>query len=109
MLLAEVGALDAHGTNQHTGGPDKIRSSQFGTNPTYLLRRLKRDRPDLAEKVVKGEMSAHAAALAAGFRRKPTPLEQVQRAWERATEAECEEIGTWVAEQISALRRGGVA
>jgi hypothetical protein len=37
----------------------------------YALQRLKRDRPDIAEKVIKGEMSPHAAAVQAGFR-KPT-------------------------------------
>jgi hypothetical protein len=41
-----------------------------GTDPTYTLKRLKRDRPDLAEKVVRGELSAHAAAIGAGFRKK---------------------------------------
>jgi hypothetical protein len=32
------------------------------------LKRLKRDRPDLADKVAAGEMSANAAAIEAGFR-----------------------------------------
>jgi hypothetical protein len=38
----------------------------------YDLARLKRDRPDLAEKVIAGELSANAAAIEAGFRKKPT-------------------------------------
>lgn len=41
-----------------------------GTSASYLTRRLKRDRPDLAEKVIKGELSANAAAIQAGFREK---------------------------------------
>ncbi len=41
-----------------------------GTSAAYILARLKRDRPDLAEKVVSGEMSANAAAIEAGFRKK---------------------------------------
>jgi hypothetical protein len=44
-----------------------VDSRPHGNNETYLLRRLKRDRPDLAAKVVAGEMSAHAAGKAAGF------------------------------------------
>jgi hypothetical protein len=32
-----------------------------GTSETYTLRRLKRDRPDLAEEVLNGELSANAA------------------------------------------------
>jgi len=35
--------------------------SRFGTSKTYLLRRPKRDRPDLAARVVNREMSTHAA------------------------------------------------
>ncbi len=45
-------------------------TTQGGTDPTYVLRRLKRDHKDLAEKVVSGEMSANAAAIEAGFRKK---------------------------------------
>ncbi|MDP9477192.1 MAG: hypothetical protein M3R38_16195 [Actinomycetota bacterium] len=37
---------------------------------SYTLRRLKRDHQDLAEKVVSGEISANAAAIEAGFRKK---------------------------------------
>jgi hypothetical protein len=35
-----------------------------------MLRRLKRDRPDLAAKVVAGELTAHAAAVEAGIRQR---------------------------------------
>lgn len=41
-----------------------------GTSVAASLRRLQRDRPDLAAKVLDGEMSAHAAAQEAGFRLK---------------------------------------
>jgi hypothetical protein len=34
-----------------------------GNSPTYALRRLKRDRPDLAALVVSGELSANATAI----------------------------------------------
>ena len=34
-----------------------------GTSATYTLRRLTRDRPELAERVIKGELSANAAAI----------------------------------------------
>jgi hypothetical protein len=48
-----------------------------GTDKDYTIRRLKRDRPDLAEKVINGELSANAAAIEAGFRTKTVtmPLE----------------------------------
>jgi len=43
-------------------------SAQGGNSRDYTLARLKRDRPDLAEKVIAGQMSANAAAIEAGFR-----------------------------------------
>jgi hypothetical protein len=54
--------------------PDNIRLNnqnvklEYGTNDNYTVRRLKRDRPDLAEMVLDGELSANAAAIEAGFR-----------------------------------------
>ena len=41
-----------------------------GTSVSYALRRLKRERPDLYERVKAREMSAHAASVEAGFREK---------------------------------------
>jgi hypothetical protein len=48
-----------------------------GTDKDYTVRRLERDRPDLAKKVINGELSANAAAIEAGFRTKTVtmPLE----------------------------------
>jgi len=33
---------------------------------SYFIRRLKREHPELAERVIRGELSARAAAIAAG-------------------------------------------
>jgi len=41
---------------------------------SYALRRLKRDHPDLAKKVLDGQMSANAAAIEAGFRDKTATI-----------------------------------
>jgi hypothetical protein len=47
---------------------DNINSfPKGGTSEAYLLRRLKRDHPELAAKVVAGEWSAHRAAVEAGI------------------------------------------
>jgi hypothetical protein len=40
-----------------------------GTSKDATLRRLRKDRPDLHQQVIAGELSANAAALEAGFRR----------------------------------------
>ncbi len=56
---------------------DNINLKEGGTSESYAIRRLKRDHSELAEKVVSGEMSANAAAIQAGFRKKTLsiPLE----------------------------------
>jgi hypothetical protein len=60
-------------------GDNITPKSERGTSATYTLKRLKRDRPDLLERVVAGELSANAAAIAAGFRHKPTPYETITK------------------------------
>ena len=61
---------------------------KHGTSRGYTLARLKRERPDLYERVVGKELSAHAAALEAGFRKNPTPFQIVMRLLPRLTEEE---------------------
>ena len=56
-----------------------------GNSKSYTVSRLKRDRPDLFGKVVAGELSANKAAIEAGFRRKPTTIEQIKTLWSKAT------------------------
>ena len=57
--------------------------SSQGNSKAYTVSRLKRDRPDLFEKVVAGELSANKAAIEAGFRRKPTTIEQIKTLWQQ--------------------------
>ena len=52
------------------------------------MKRLKRDHPELAERVVNGELSANAAAIQAGFRKRPTGFDELVRAWKRASTEE---------------------
>ena len=65
------------------GGPSTV-----GRGVTYTLRRLKRDRPDLLERVVSGELSANAAAVEAGFRKRPSAFDRLTAAWAQATAKE---------------------
>jgi len=69
---------------------DNVNSKDGGNSESYALRRLKRDHPELAERVIGGEMSANAAAVEAGFRDKTATIpihkggeEQHERAAER--------------------------
>lgn len=54
-----------------------------GTSASYTLARLARDRPDLLKRVQANELSANAAAIEAGWRKKPTPFERCKRLIER--------------------------
>lgn len=68
-----------------------------GTSRAYTLSRLKREFPDLFQQVVAGELSANAAAIKAGFRRKTTPLHNLRAAWKKATQAERDQFLSEVA------------
>src|SRR5690242_10037898 len=64
------------GANQYTPEEDrKSRDTRIPTlgssdNKAYVLARLDRDRPDLAERVRARELSANAAAVEAGGRKR---------------------------------------
>jgi hypothetical protein len=59
-----------------------------GTSRQAAVRRLRKDRPDLLEKVKAGELSANAAAIEAGFRKRVTGLALLRAGWRRADDAE---------------------
>ena len=70
--------LNPAGVNQHSKGAGRIPdhdkvSSSWGTSEEYVVRRLKRDAPELAVALARGDFpSARAAGIAAGFI-KPSP------------------------------------
>jgi hypothetical protein len=78
---------------EHTTGEKHVHrnddtdnvSIKHGNSKAYTLERLKRDRPDLFEKVVAKEMSANAAAKAAGWRKEKSALDTLRKAWAKAT------------------------
>lgn len=75
LIRAEVGALHSHEEAGALGGRGKKACSNamgFSSDrgATYTLRRLKRDKPELAKRVIDGELTANAAAIKAGFRMK---------------------------------------
>ena len=66
-----VEPLQTHGTNRWPDDSrvDSINSriNQGGTDPNYLLGRLKRDHPELAAEVVEGTITVRAAAIKVGI------------------------------------------
>jgi hypothetical protein len=67
---------------------DGPKKPQQGTSKAYTLSRLKKNAPELFERVKAGELSANAAALQAGFRKQPSPLEIVQKNLPKLTAGE---------------------
>ena len=66
-----------------------VRSSEgkaTGTSRAYTLERLKKNEPELFAEVVKGSLSANAAAIKAGWRKLLTPLEKTQKAFDAMSE-----------------------
>jgi hypothetical protein len=64
--------------NQYTGGKADIISlatNQHGTSRQHALRKLRKSRPDLHAKVLKGKLSPHAAMIEAGFRKKTMTIQ----------------------------------
>jgi len=75
----EAKELGKHGDNQHTErGCDNITSSsKRGTQASYLTSRIKRDHPEILERMKAGEFkSVRQAAIEAGIVKIPTILEE---------------------------------
>jgi hypothetical protein len=81
-------AVTPQNVNQHTVPHDNVIRHQQGNSKAYTLDRLKREAPGLFQAVCAGKLSANAAAIEAGFRKKPTPFEQVQNLIPKLTAAE---------------------
>ena len=81
LIRAEVPAAGSHGANQWDGGSNTTSTKDRGQE--YQLRRLKRDRPDLAKDVIDGTKSLNAAAIEAGFRRRKVQVEPTPEAVQR--------------------------
>jgi hypothetical protein len=103
-IVAEVQALGEHGTNQYSNQDlDTSKSSAKGTTSRYRIARLKRDHPDIAEALARGEYrSVRAAAKAAGFVRELSPLDYLRRYWRKLS---AEDRAKFLAEMLTPAER----
>jgi hypothetical protein len=83
-----------------------------GTSSEAAHRRLRKDRPDLHERVLTGELTANAAMIEAGFRKarryvpnQKSVLARLHRTWEQATEETCANFQTWVRNRETSFLR----
>lgn len=66
--------------------PDSPKDKpERGNSRAYTLSRLASQRPDLFARVKKKELTASAAAIAAGWWKKESPLDVLTRVWRRAS------------------------
>ena len=72
------------------------KKADAGTSRAYTLTRLKKERPDLFERVCAKELSANAAAIEAGWRKVPSALDTLQRAWQKASAEEQRQFLEWI-------------
>jgi hypothetical protein len=89
MTPEEAGAKGGRG-NKATANSRRFSSGNKDTVTT--LARLKRDHPELAKRVVAGELSPNAAAIEAGFRKKPTPFQTILKLLPKLTDDEWQQV-----------------
>lgn len=97
LLGVIADTLGKNGGDRHSDKAKKLQadniSLKHGTDPLYLTSRIKRDRPDIAERMVAGEFkSVRQAAIEAGIIKVKTPLQQVEYWWVKLTEQEQREF-----------------
>ena len=92
LIMSEVDEQPTHADAGAKGGrghkAGDIVTSFRGNGRTHTLKRLKRDAPALFSRVVAGELSANAAAIEAGFRKKLSKFDQIVRWLPELTAAE---------------------
>ncbi len=113
LLEVEIGANVAQ-SREHVlsrrGRPTKAEqadkpcntSIRYGTAEHWIAR-LKRDQQlDLLARIEAGELSPHAAALEAGYRKVPTALDMLRKDW---TKASADERATFLHEVVTLLEQ----
>lgn len=73
---------------------------QRGWNPEYLAARIKRDAPEIADRI-EDFPSIKAAARAAGIIKTETPMTIIRRAWKKASASERDQIIAWINQQMT--------
>lgn len=98
-LWREAMAAKKGGDRKTASNNDNIitRNESQGTSKAYTVSRLKRQRLDLFDRVVAGELSPNQAAIEAGFRKIRTPLMLLRSFWKKATQAERDQFLSEVA------------
>lgn len=94
-VLAEHGAI-GNGRSDDSRGA-YVTSTRGSNSADYLSSRLKRDAPEIAKQLERGEFkSVRSAAKAAGIVKDKSQLEIAKSAWKRMNESEREQFLSWI-------------
>ena len=87
VLVMWRAAMKGQGNNQHTEQSKdyNVIPANQGNTRSYTVSRLQRESPELFAQVVAKTLSANAAAIQAGWRKKPTVVDQFAALWKKAT------------------------
>lgn len=93
----EAKAPDLLPVGRPTKPRDKKDVTRFSDDASYAIARLRRDRPDIHQRVLAGELSPHAGMIEAGFRKKRpskklTMLQRILKMFESLSESEGDEL-----------------
>jgi hypothetical protein len=98
QIMAEAKPLAKHGEIGRGRDRGSNRTSNTrGETAAYLAARIKRERPDIAEAVERGEYrSIRAAAIAAAIVKQQTPLERIYKLLPKLSQNELEQLAAEV-------------
>lgn len=98
QVLPSDGSVHPANASQFANHTQSQRAKANGVSKRTQekLDRLAREFPELHEQVKAGIKSCHAACKEAGFVRDPTPLQQIQRIWQKASSRQRREIKAWL-------------
>ena len=84
VLWREAMKQESGARNDLVDNINEVKLSK-GTSRSYTVSRLQRESPALFAQVVAKTLSANAAAIQAGWRKKPTVVDQFAALWKKAT------------------------
>lgn len=104
QTIGDIVPLAKHGGDRK-GQPeqvDNIKLHAGGTGSDYLLRRMKRDMPEILKQLEAGDFqSVRQAAIAAGIVKVKTPAEQAIHWLKKCSQDEWNAVIDWMNEQAS--------
>lgn len=79
LTLWHKAVTGKHGGDRKSKNDNVSLAPRQGNSKAYTLARLEKQEPELYRQVVEKKLSANAAAIKAGFRKKLTPFERIQK------------------------------